>query len=60
MEALEGFLRWWNGKRVYSSSSTMRSRGWTYLPAKFLNFKGVPQAYAVMMEIAVADEQAEL
>ena len=47
MQALEGFLHWWNGKRVYASHSTMRSRNWHFLPAKFLEFKGVAQAYAV-------------
>ena len=49
MEALEGFLRWWNGKRVYSSHSTMLTRKWQFLPAKFLEFKGVAQACTVIM-----------
>ena len=60
MEALEGFLRWWNGKRVYPSRSTMLTRKWQYLPAKFLEFKGVAQAYAVMCEMRYADEKAKL
>ena len=35
-QALEGFLRWWNGRRVYSSASTMQDRGVTFLPTKYL------------------------
>ena len=47
--ALEGFLRFWNGRRVFPKTSTMRSRGMQYLPAKFLQFKGVAKAYALMV-----------
>ena len=38
----------------------MLNRGWKYLPAKFLDFRGVAQAYADMMEMTCADEKAEL